>query len=114
MKTIQLTTRCKIKPGQYAAFEKAATACLQAVRAKDKGTRQYDWFVDAEKKEAIVRETYADSDAVLVHVQNLGDGLGALLATCDMSLEIHGSPTPALMDAAKPFPHKVYGFLQGL
>lgn len=114
MKKLQLTARCKIHPGKYDAFVAAAKACMASVRARDKGTQQYDWFVDAGKQEGVVRETYADSDALLAHVANLGEAMGALLGASDMSLEIYGSPSQAVLDAAAAFPTKVYAFLQGL
>jgi quinol monooxygenase YgiN len=111
---LQLTVRCKIRPGAFAAFTAAARACLHSARHRDPGTLQYDWFVDAEQSEAVVRETYVDSDALLAHIANLGDAFPALLATCELSIEIFGEPSPAVLEHAKGLPLRVYSFLQGI
>ena len=66
-------------------------ACMKSVKEKDTGTLQYDWFLDADQTECVVREHYKDSDAAMEHMGNLGDLLGALLSVCDMSLEVYGN-----------------------
>jgi quinol monooxygenase YgiN len=111
---IQVTAHCRIKEGKLGAFKAAARACLRSVREKDKGTMQYDWFFNAGRTECVVRETYKDSDAILSHVANLDDALGTLLSTCELFLEIYGSPSPALLKALEGLPHEVYGYFQGL
>ena len=45
---------------------------------------------------------------------NLGDALGALLGACDMSLEIYGTPSPALMQAIGGMDIVFYSYFGGL
>lgn len=49
-----------------------ADQCIAVAKEKDPNTLQYDWFFNPDQTECVVREKYADSDAVLAHIQNLG------------------------------------------
>lgn len=108
MSTIQSTARLKIHDGQIAAFKSVAARCIEAVRTKDTGTLQYDWFLNESGSECVVRETYRDSEAVFEHMENLGPILGDLLALCEMELEIYGRPSPALADTLGDFGARMY------
>lgn len=48
------------------------------------------------------------SEAVLEHIANLGATLGAILAVCDWTFEVFGSPSPELVEAAAGLSPKVY------
>jgi hypothetical protein len=74
---------------------------------------QYDWFFNEDQTECVVRERYRDSEAVLQHIANLGETMGALLETCDLSIEVFGDPSPELVEATKALPTQVYSFFQG-
>ena len=114
MNQIQVTARLQIHPGKLEAFKETAAAALQIVREKDTGTTQYDWFLNSDQTVCIARETYADSQAVLMHMANLGGQLQELASTCDADFEFCGTLSPELMAAVKNLPHKVYQPFQGL
>ncbi len=114
MNEVQVTARCKIHDGQLEAFRAVAAKCLRSVRERDKGTLQYDWFLNETGTECVVRERYRDSDAVLEHITNLGETMGEWLKVCDLFLEVYGSPSPELMEATASIPMKVYAYFQGL
>lgn len=114
MSTIQLSARFKIHKGQLQAFKALGKPCMEVVKEKDTGTRQYDWFFSENETECVVRETYIDSDALLAHVGNLGELFGQLLALSDFNLEIYGAPSEALVEATKPFSVSFYTFFQGM
>lgn len=111
---IQLSAVCRIHPGKLAAFREAAATCLDAVRRSDRGTLQYDWFLNEARNLCIVRERYVDSSAVLEHVTNLGDALVDLLALCEARLEVCGTPSPELSEALAGWDHIVLERMQGL
>jgi quinol monooxygenase YgiN len=113
MKELEVAALCKIHDGKLDAFKAAAAACLQSVREKDTGTLQYDWFFNENLTECVVRERYRDSEAVLEHIANMGDAFGALLGTCDLSLEVFGDPSAELAEATSALPTRVYSFFQG-
>jgi len=108
MAQVQAMTRLRIHDGKLSEFKEVAARCIDSVRAKDEGTLQYDWFLDAAGTECVVRETYRDSDAVFEHMANLGDTLGELLALCKMELEIYGSPSAALAGAMTDVGARIY------
>lgn len=108
MNNIQVTARLKIKQGKTAEFKDVAGKCIELVRTRDTGTLQYDWFVNDAGTECVVRETYRDSEAVFEHMGNLGDTLGELLSLCSMDLEVYGSPSNALRDAATEMGGKIF------
>jgi quinol monooxygenase YgiN len=110
MSELQVTARLRVHDGKLAEFKAAAEQCAASVREKDSGTLQYDWFFNEDETECVVRERYRDSDAILEHIGNLGDTLGALLGACDMSLELYGDPSPDLMAASEGLSVEVYRF----
>jgi quinol monooxygenase YgiN len=113
MKELQITARLQIHSGKLDAFEEAAKKCLTSVREKDKGTLQYDWFLNEDRTICIVRERYEDSDAVVRHAANLGDTLEELLGVCDLSLEVCGTPSTELLEFLEGMDVSVYSPFQG-
>jgi len=116
MKKVQITAKFKIHKGKLAEFKKIASDCVVAVtkNEKGKGAIQYDWFFSPDETECVVRETYADSNAVLAHMGNVGEMLGQLLAMSDFELEVYGNPSEELQKAAAALNPKVYSFYQGI
>ncbi len=94
MGNIQLTARFLIQEGKEEEFKSIATQCLNIVKEKEKDTTlKYDWFFNANGNECVVRETYIDSNAIFLHLGNLGELLGQLLQIADFYPEIYGSPS---------------------
>ena len=58
--------------GQIDALRDVAMRCVAAVRDKDTGTLQYDWYLSPNGKECVVLETYESSEALLEHMGNVG------------------------------------------
>ena len=114
MNEIQVTARLKIHQGQQERFRQIAQVCLETVREKDNGTLQYDWFFNEDESECVVRERYQDSAAVMEHMGNLGETLGALLGLADLSLEVYGTPSEELASAIAGLDVTTYSYYQGL
>src|SRR5881227_2441951 len=98
MKHLQLTARFKIADDKLEEFKNLVEECISNVKEKDEETLQYDWYFDEEKTEWILIETYPDSNALLVHVGNLGELFSKLLAFVPL-LELYGAPSTELMNA---------------
>ena len=116
MNKIQFTARFRIHAGKLDEAKKIAFECMAIVKEKEegKGALQYDWFFSTDQTECVVRETYADSNAVLAHMGNLGEPLGQILAISDFELEIYGDMSEELQKAVAALDPKVYSFFQGL
>ena len=100
MPELYVVARLVIHEGKLEAFKAAATECMRGVREKDSGTLQYDWHFTPDMGECVVFERYRDSDAVLEHLGNIGEALGSMLAVSDLSLDVFGEPSAALLAAS--------------
>jgi quinol monooxygenase YgiN len=114
MSKLQVTAQFKIHAGKQDEFKELAAKCLTVVKDKDKDTLQYDWYFNADHTECVVRETYADSNAVFAHMTNLGELFGKILQISDMSLEVYGDPSEEVKKAIADMHGKIYSFYQGL
>jgi len=114
MNKIQLTARAVIHEGKLDEFKALAAECMRTVREKDSGTVQYDWFFNEAQTECVVLEAYRDSQAVLEHNANIGATLGAILAISDCTFEVHGTPSPKLLEATAGLSIKVYSPFQSM
>lgn len=97
MSKIQFTaTFPKIPAENLSTFKEIAAQQMVATRT-EAGSLQYDWFFNDDETKCIVREAYADSDAVLAHGANVGELLGRLGEVGGvMELEVFGSPSDDL------------------
>jgi len=114
MTKLHIIARYQIHPGQLEEFKKVAKECLAVVKAKDTDTLQYDSYFNEDQTECVAMEAYPDSKAVLVHLGNLGDLIGKLMAISDFSAEIYGNPSEDLRQATAGLNIKFYNYFQGL
>ena len=114
MSELQVTARIPIKAGELQQFEALAAACIRVARELDSGTLQYDWFINADKSECVVRERYRDSAAALEHVANLGEETRLALGEANMRLEICGAASQALIDATSGPDTEFFDYFAGL
>jgi hypothetical protein len=102
-----------IEPGNVSEFKQLAAELLEVARG-ELGTLQYDWFFSDDGTQCVVRETYASSDAVLVHLGNVGPLLGRLVELGGgLELEVFGEPSATLREATASFEPLVYSYVQG-
>ena len=71
-------------------FKRLSAECLEIVRAKDVGTLQYDTYFNADESECIVLERFRDSDALILHGQNMAPLMESIMATGTVSGELLG------------------------
>lgn len=114
MDQLQINARFpSIPSGSLAEFKDLAAQALEITKA-EAGTLQYDWFFNADETVCVVRETYANSDAVLAHMGNLGAVLGSLVELGGgLELEVFGSPSAQLLEAGAALGPSVYSYFQG-
>lgn len=114
MEQIQLTaTLPNIAPDNLAEFKRVAAEALELTK-QEATTLQYDWFFSDDESKCVVRETYANSDAILAHMAHLGDLIGKLAELGGgLEIEAFGTLSPELSEAAAAFEPAVYTFFQG-
>jgi hypothetical protein len=94
-------------------FKQVAADLVETAR-EESGTTQYDWFFSADETQCVVRESFATSHDVLVHMGNAGGRLGRLVALGGgLRLELYGDPSPELRSALVAFDPPIYAFAQG-
>jgi hypothetical protein len=75
---------------------------------------QYDWFFNADESKCVVREIYADSDAVLTHLGSVGDLLAQIIDVGGgIEIEVFGDPSDALLEATEALQPSIYSYFQG-
>ena len=115
MGNLQLTARFLIHEGKVEEFKGIAIQCMNIVKEKEKDTTlQYDWYFNKSGNECVVRETYSDSNGLLIHIGNIGEFIGKFLEISDFYPEIYGSPSEELMNAVGGMNPKLYSFYQGI
>jgi len=114
MEQIKLNALFKINEGKLEAFKALIPELISAVKEKEPGAITYDWYLNEERMECKVLETYANSDAVLAHVANVGELLMKSLEISTPSLEVYGDPSVELSKALEGFAPKVYPYYSGL
>lgn len=116
MKPIQLVAKFDIQEGKSDTFREVVQLCIDKVNAneKGKGCLQYDWYFGHQNKVCHVLESYKDSDAVMAHMANVGDLLGALLEISTLSGDIYGDLSPELEKALEGLDVKSFGYYNGI
>jgi quinol monooxygenase YgiN len=111
---LKCVARLRIRDGRLDEFTRLAAKCSDIVRTRDRGTLEYEWYLDSRNSECLVLERYRDSQALLDHFRNLGDAMAALFQTCSASGEICGTPSAELVEHLKDSPVQIYRpFLAG-
>jgi quinol monooxygenase YgiN len=113
---IQRIVRLKIHKGKFKEFKRLAAKCLEITRTKDKGTLQYEWYLNSGNTECLVIERYRNSEAFLEHHDHLRDAVIAILQTCSSSGELCGKTSPKLtkLMTFKGSPFQIYSPFQSI
>lgn len=99
MATIMSVARFTIHAGKAEEFKALASECVRIVRERDPGTSVYEWFINQDETVCVAIDRYDSSDAVLAHIRNVGPTMRKLRQCADVSVELLGSPSAALMEA---------------
>ena len=115
MDKINLVAKFAIQEGKKAEFKSIAEQCIKAVKKNELGITcsQYNWFFNANENECHVLETYANSDAVMIHMGNVGELLGKLLQISSLQGNIYGDLSEELQSAFNGLDVKKYSFFGG-
>ena len=89
--------RFKIREGKLEEYKRLAARAHEITRTKDSGTLLYETYFNEDQSEVMVLERYRDSEAAIEHAENLGDLMGAIIATVTVVHgEILGEPSAEL------------------
>lgn len=114
MDELQGIVRFTFHPGMVDDFKRLSAECLEIVRSKDDGTLEYDTYLNADESQAIVLERFRDSDALILHGQNMAPLMDGIMATADVSGELLGNPSEELRAALADSPVGLFSLYQSL
>ncbi|HKW47539.1 MAG TPA: antibiotic biosynthesis monooxygenase family protein [Gemmatimonadaceae bacterium] len=92
MDEIKGIARVKFQPGKVEEWKRLTEEAMEIVRTKDRGTLQYEIFLNADETEAIVFERYRNADAALEHFSNISHLMAPIMATASVTGELLGTP----------------------
>ena len=95
-------------------FKRLSAECLEIVRSKDEGTLQYDTYFNADESESIVLERFTDSDALILHAQNMAPLMESIMATGTVSGELLGDLSEQLRAQMAGSPVGLFTLYQAL
>ena len=100
-----------IDPARLDEFRALAAEMLEITKA-DPGALQYDWYMSTDNSRCVLRETYADSAALLAHLPLVNEHLvkiGAISGGIDADVLGDASPElQAMIDAAGTQSHRYF------
>ena len=96
MSELQGIARFKFHEGKLEEFKRLSAEALEIVKTKDTGTLRYDTYFNDDESECIVLERFRDSDALILHGQNMAPFMDAIMATGSVSGELLGDLSEAL------------------
>lgn len=103
-----------IREGKLEELKRLVAKAMEIVRTEDRGTIEYAVFINAEGTECFVHERFRDSAASLEHSANIGSLMQEFMATCTITGEVCGNPSPELRKALEAGGVKIYTPLQSL
>ena len=114
MNELQGIVRFTFHAGMVEEFKRLSAECIEIVRSKDLGTLQYDTYFNDDESQAIVLERFRDSDALILHGQNMAPLMEAIMATGTVSGELLGAPNEQLRTQLAGSPVGVFALYQSL
>lgn len=101
MDEIKAVVRFKFHPGQADEWKRLIQEELEIART-DRGTIQFEVFMNEDQSEAVVFERYRDSASASEHLSKLGDIIPTIMATSSVSGEFMGTPNADLQGRLQP------------
>ena len=114
MDELQGIVRFTFHAAMVEEFKRLSAECIEIVRSKDVGTLQYDTYFNDDESQAIVLERFRDSDALILHGQNMAPLMEAIMATGTVSGELLGAPNEQLRTQLAGSPVGVFALYQSL
>src|SRR6185295_1762576 len=114
MGELRAIVRFRFHPGKVEEFKRLSAECLDVVRSKDAGTLQYDTYFNEDETESIVLERFRDSDALILHSQNMAPFMESIMATGTVSGELLGDLSDELRAQMDGSPVGLFTLYQSL
>jgi len=102
----EVIARLKVREGELDGFMRQAAEIMQATRDLDTKTVRYDWYLSEDGTRCVVKETYADADALVEHAQHIAQARDEMFRSFadDHTVELYTEPSPMLAKALAAMP----------
>ncbi|MDC1142184.1 hypothetical protein OAU50_03765 [Planctomycetota bacterium] len=97
-----------INDGQLDEFKRQADVFIKGVEENEPDTLGYTWWISEDGKACHIHESFASSEAMLVHLGNVGPTLPTLLEIAPITkITVFGDPSADAREALAGFPHEI-------
>ena len=95
----------EIKQGELDNFKALMNEMVEATRANEPGTMNYEWFIGADESSCHLYERYADSAATMTHLGSFGQNFAErfMAAVTPTRLVVYGDPNDEVRAALSAF-----------
>ncbi len=95
----------EIKQGELDNFKALMNEMVEATRANEPGTMNYEWFISADERSCHIYERYADSAATMTHLGSFGQNFAErfMAAVTPTRLVVYGDPSDEVRAALSAF-----------
>lgn len=115
MSTVKFTIELSVVHSQVDTFKKLAKEMNSMVRSNEPQTIQCQWFFHEGDDKWYLTETFASSDAFLMHLEDAGPKLEEILEIAEVSrFEVFGELSHAAKAAIATFGVKYFTFWDGI
>lgn len=114
MGELQAIVRFTFHADKVEEFKRLSAECMEIVQTKDAGTLQYDTYFNDDETECIVLERFRDSDALILHGQNMAPLMESIMATGSVSGELLGDLSEELAAQMAESPVGLFTLYQAL
>lgn len=105
-----------VEPGKAEEYKELIQKMSSVVEANEPGTMGYQFFLNSDETKCIVHETYADSEAVLVHNAGIASQtiLPKIFKVSRISrFDVYGKPSADLQRVLAGFNPQIYSLFTG-
>ena len=111
---IRIVGEFTIAEGKTDAFKELIGTAIERVRSNEPDTLTYEFYFSDDETKCYALELYRDSQALLTHVEDVGEILPKILAVAQItSLEIFGNATKELKEGLASFGAKFFTHWSG-
>ncbi len=95
----------EIKQGELDNFKALMIEMVEATRANEPGTMNYEWFISDDAGSCHIYERYADSAATMIHLESFGQNFAErfMAAVTPTGLVVYGDPNDEVRAALSAF-----------
>ena len=97
--------RCDIKDGALDAFKTLMEEMVEATKADEPETLNYEWFINADETKCQIYQRYKDSTAIMTHLASFQRKFAErfLAAVTPTGLTVYGDPDDVVRGALSAF-----------